>query len=55
MKTPERAAELLVRGTLERKAWRQLEQEQFAAKVQERLAQVGLARLRWRTLGRAPD
>jgi hypothetical protein len=42
VKTPERAAALLVCGTLERSAWRELEQEEFVAKVRERLAAVDL-------------
>jgi hypothetical protein len=42
VKTPERAAALLVCGTLERAAWRELDDDQFAAKVRERLASVDL-------------
>jgi hypothetical protein len=42
VKTPERAAALLVCGTLERAAWRELDDEQFAAKVRELLAAVDL-------------
>jgi hypothetical protein len=42
MKTPERAAALLVQGTLERKAWAQLEHEPFASKVRGHLNAVDL-------------
>jgi hypothetical protein len=42
VKTPERAAALLVCGTLERSAWRELEHSEFAAKVRNLLAAVDL-------------
>jgi hypothetical protein len=42
VKTPERAAALLVCGTLERSAWRELDQDEFAAKVRNLLAAVDL-------------
>lgn len=42
MKTPEHAARLLVCGTLERPAWRELEQEEFADKVRKLLSAVDL-------------
>jgi hypothetical protein len=42
MKTPERVASLLVCGTLERSAWRELEQDDFAAKVRDLLSAVDL-------------
>jgi hypothetical protein len=42
VKTPERAAALLVCGTLERSAWRELDQDDFAGKVRELLAAVDL-------------
>jgi hypothetical protein len=42
MKTPERVAALLVCGTLERSAWRELEQDDFAAKVRDLLSAVDL-------------
>lgn len=42
MRTPERAASLLVCGTLERASWRELDDEQFAGKVKELLAAVDL-------------
>jgi len=42
MRTPERAASLLVCGTLERASWRELEDEEFASAVRERLAEVDL-------------
>lgn len=42
MKTPERASALLVCGTIDRRAWRELEQEEFAAKVRALLSIVDL-------------
>lgn len=42
MKTPKRAAELLVAGTLERSVWPELEEEDFAREVRTRLETVGL-------------
>lgn len=42
MKSPERAAQLLVAGTLDRSVWRELEDEEFAAEVVRRLGEVGL-------------
>lgn len=42
MKTAERAAALLVCGTLERASWRELEEESFAAEVRRRLDGVNL-------------
>jgi hypothetical protein len=42
VKTPERAAQLLTQGLLERKAWPELADEHFAAEVEQRLAAVGL-------------
>jgi hypothetical protein len=42
VKTPERAAALLVCGTIDRAAWRELEQEEFAAKVRALLDAVDL-------------
>jgi len=42
VKTPERAAELLARGTLERRTWRQLAQPDFAGNVNELLGAVNL-------------
>jgi hypothetical protein len=43
MRTPARIAALLAAGTLEREAWPELEEEQFAEQVRERLAAVGMA------------
>jgi hypothetical protein len=42
VKTPERAAALLVCGTLDRTAWREIEQDEFATKVRQLLAAVDL-------------
>jgi hypothetical protein len=42
MRTPQRAAELLVSGTLSRVDWPELHDEEFAADVRERLSHVGL-------------
>lgn len=42
MKTPEHAARLLVCGTLERSAWRELERDDFVEKVRTLLAAVDL-------------
>jgi hypothetical protein len=42
MKSPERAAALLVCGNLQRAAWRELEQEEFSDKVRTLLAAVDL-------------
>lgn len=42
MREPANVAALLAAGTLERDAWPELEDEQFAAEVRERLAAVGL-------------
>ena len=43
MRDPAHVAALLVAGTLEREAWPELEDEQFAAEVRERLAAAGMA------------
>lgn len=42
MRKPERVATLLVAGTLERGSWPELDDEDFAVEVRERLAAVGL-------------
>lgn len=42
MRTPAQAASMLVAGTLERKQWPELDEEDFAGEVGERLAAVGL-------------
>jgi hypothetical protein len=42
VKSPERAAQLLVAGTLDRSVWSELEDEEFAAEVGRRLGEVGL-------------
>lgn len=42
MRNPADVAALLSAGTLEREAWPELEDEQFAADVRERLAAVGM-------------
>lgn len=42
MRTPAEIASLLVAGTLERSQWPELDEEEFAAQVQERLASVAL-------------
>lgn len=42
MRTPADVAALLSAGTLEREVWPELEDEQFAAQVRERLAGVGM-------------
>lgn len=49
MRNPAGVAALLSAGTLEREAWPELEDEQFAAEVRERLAGVGM------TLVATPD
>lgn len=42
MRTPAQVAALLSAGTLEREVWPELEDEQFADEVRERLAAVGM-------------
>jgi hypothetical protein len=49
MRGPEEVTALLAAGTLERDAWPELEDEQFAAEVRERLAAAGM------TLVATPD
>lgn len=42
MKTPEQVSTMLVAGTLERSSWPELDDEDFAGEVRQRLAAVGL-------------
>ncbi len=42
MRTPAQTASLLVAGTLDRSQWPELDEEEFAVEVRERLAHVGL-------------
>jgi len=42
MRTPAQAAGMLVAGTLDRKQWPELDEEDFAGEVSERLSMVGL-------------